>query len=176
MAQPINQFEHLASLRAIPNLNTFRPCDITETLESWQLALTSKTTPSIIILTRQNLPPIRKDFNESNLVSQGAYEIAASSSDAKVTLFASGSEVEIAILAREKLEQSDIPTRVVSIPSFELFAQQSLEYRLSIIGTAPVKIAVEAAVKLGWEQIIGESGGFIGHEQFWCKCTLQRFV
>ena len=161
--QPV---EHLASLRAIPNLNTFRPCDITETLESWQLALTSKTTPSIIILTRQNLPPIRKDFDESNLVSQGAYEIAASSSDAKVTLFASGSEVEIAISAKEKLEQSDIPTRVVSVPSFELFAHQSSEYRNSVIGTAPVKIAVEAAVKLGWEQIIGERGGFIGMDGF----------
>ena len=161
--QPI---EHLASLRAMPNLNVFRPCDLTETLESWQLALTSKTTPSIIVLTRQSLPPIRKEFDEQNLVSHGAYELIASSSDAKVTLFASGSEVEIAVEAREQLENSEIPTRVISVPSFELFEQQSSEYKASVIGSAPIKIAVEAAVKHGWEQFIGENGGFIGMNSF----------
>ena len=161
--QPV---EHLASLRAMPNLNVFRPCDLTETLESWQLALTSKNTPSIIVLTRQSLPPIRTEFDERNLVSQGAYEIVASSSDPQVTLFASGSEVEIATDACEQLENSGIPTRVVSVPSFELFEQQSAEYKASIIGTAPVRIAIEAAVKHGWEQFIGEKGGFIGMHSF----------
>ena len=161
--QPI---EHLASLRAMPNLNVFRPCDITETLESWQLALTSKTTPSIIVLTRQNLTPVRTEFDERNLVNLGAYEIIASSADAKVTLFASGSEVEIAISAQKQLESADIPTRVVSVPSFEMFEQQSADYKASVIGTAPVRIAVEAAVKFGWEQFIGEDGGFIGMDSF----------
>ena len=161
--QPI---EHLASLRAMPNLNVFRPCDITETLESWQLALTSKTTPSIIVLTRQNLTPVRTEFDERNLVNLGAYEIIASSMDAKVTLFASGSEVEIAISAQKQLESADIPTRVVSVPSFEMFEQQSADYKASVIGTAPVRIAVEAAVKFGWEQFIGEDGGFIGMDSF----------
>ena len=161
--QPI---EHLASLRAMPNLNIFRPCDITETLESWQLALTSKTTPSIIVLTRQNLTPVRTEFDERNLVNLGAYEIITSSADAKVTLFASGSEVEIAISAQKQLESANIPTRVVSVPSFELFEQQSADYKASVIGTAPVRIAVEAAVKFGWEQFIGENGGFIGMNSF----------
>ena len=161
--QPI---EHLASLRAMPNLNVFRPCDITETLESWQLALTSKTTPSIIVLTRQNLTPVRTEFDERNLVNLGAYEIIASSADAKVTLFASGSEVEIAISAQKQLESADIPTRVISVPSFEMFEQQSADYKASVIGTAPVRIAVEAAVKFGWEQFIGEDGGFIGMDSF----------
>ncbi len=161
--QPV---EHLASLRAMSNLNVFRPCDITETLESWQLALASKSTPSIIVLTRQNLTPVRTEFDERNLVNLGAYEIVASSTEAKVTLFASGSEVEIAISAHKQLESADIPTRVVSVPSFELFAQQSVEYKASVIGTAPVRIAVEAAVKFGWEQFIGESGGFIGMDSF----------
>ncbi len=161
--QPVEQ---LAALRAVPNLNVFRPCDITETLESWQLALANKTTPSILALTRQNLPAIRTDYEEKNLVSQGAYEITGSDDEAQVSLFASGSEVEIAVLAKTKLEKSGVPTRVISVPCFELFEQQSAEYQASIIGTAPAKIAVEAAVRMGWDRFIGTDGGFVGMSGF----------
>jgi len=141
--QPV---EHLASLRAIPNLNVFRPADATETAECWQLALESKNTPSIIALTRQDLKPARLEFSANNLCALGAYEIRSANEEAVVSLFASGSEVELAIEAKALLEQAGKPTRIVSVPSFELFRQQSQEYRSSIIGTAKVRIGIEAAV------------------------------
>lgn len=161
--QPV---EHLASLRAIPNHLVFRPADVVETAECWQLALKSHQTPSTLALTRQNLPTLRKDYEEENLCALGAYELMTASDDAKVTLFASGSEVEIAVNARDMLESKGIPTRVVSVPCFELFEQQPESYRKALIGTAPVKIAVEAAIRQGWDRFIGTDGVFVGMHGF----------
>ncbi|KEQ06570.1 MULTISPECIES: transketolase [Pseudorhizobium] len=160
--QPV---EHLAALRAIPNLLVFRPADETETAECWQLALKEKHRPSGLALTRQNLAPARKEYEEKNLCAYGAYELV-SSSDAQVTIFASGSEVEIALKANEMLQQRGIASRVVSVPCVELFMGQPDDYRAAIIGTSPVKIAVEAAVREGWDAIIGSDGIFIGMKSF----------
>ncbi|MEM7216546.1 MAG: transketolase [Pseudomonadota bacterium] len=160
--QPV---EHLASLRAIPNLNVYRPADTCETAECWQLALESTNTPSAIALTRQGLPTVRTEFSEENLCARGAYEISAASRDAEVSIFASGSEVEIALAAQSELEENGTPTRVVSVPCFELFEAQSKDYRKSIIGSAAVKIGVEAAIRQGWGPIIGD-GPFIGMNSF----------
>lgn len=161
--QPV---EHLASLRAIPNHLVFRPADVVETAECWQLALKSKTTPSTLALTRQGLPTLRKNYEEDNLCALGAYELMTASDEAKVTIFASGSEVEIAVKARETLENKGIPTRVVSVPCFELFERQVESYKTALIGTAPVKIAIEAAIRQGWDRFIGSDGLFIGMHGF----------
>lgn len=161
--QPV---EHLAALRAIPNLLVMRPADAVETVECWQIAINEPSTPSVIALTRQNLPTLRKDYEEVNRSARGAYEIAGSSADAVVSIFATGSEVEIAIAAKKKLDASGHPTRVVSIPSFELFARQSHDYRADVIGQARVKIGVEAAVRMGWDALIGPDGGFVGMNGF----------
>ncbi len=160
--QPIEQ---LASLRAIPNLLIFRPADETETAECWQLALKEKKRPSGLALTRQNLTPVRKEYEEKNLCAYGAYDLV-SSSDARVTIFASGSEVEIAVKAAGMLEQKGIATRVVSVPCVELFMDQDEDYRTAIIGTSPVKVAVEAGVRQGWDALIGSDGIFIGMKSF----------
>ncbi len=161
--QPV---EHLAALRCIPNHLVFRPADAVEAAECWQLAIKSTDAPSTLALTRQNLPAVRTDHTEDNLCALGAYELRMASDDAKVTIFASGSEVEIAVAAREELEKSGVPTRVVSVPSFELFARQSAEYQAAVIGTAPVRIAVEAGVRQGWDRFIGTDGTFIGMSSF----------
>lgn len=160
--QPV---EHVAALRAIPNLLVFRPADETETAESWQIALHEKHRPTALALTRQNLTPARKEYEEKNLVSYGAYELV-SASDAKVSIFASGSEVELALKAAADLKVKGISTRVVSVPCFELFKEQPETYRKAIIGDSPVKIAVEAAIRQGWDYFIGNDGAFIGMNSF----------
>ncbi|MCI0466737.1 MAG: transketolase [Beijerinckiaceae bacterium] len=162
--QPV---EHLASLRAMPNMLVFRPADQTETLECWQLALEAKTSPSIIALTRQNLPPVRNCFTAENLSAKGAYELAAAEGGpAKVSIFASGSEVSVALGARSILAQAGIAARVVSVPCMDLFLKQDSGKRQEIIGNAAVRIGVEAAVRQGWDEIIGEDGIFIGMTGF----------
>ena len=161
--QPV---EHMAALRAIPNLYVFRPADTCETAECWQIAMEAQKTPSAIALTRQGLPTVRTEFTEDNLCAKGAYELSPASDDAAVTIFASGSEVEIALDAQSQLEEAGTPTRVISVPCFELFEAQSEDYQNSIIGDAPVKIAVEAAIKQGWERFIGSEGKFIGMNGF----------
>ncbi|MDR0252036.1 MAG: transketolase [Brucellaceae bacterium] len=161
--QPV---EHLAALRAIPNHFVFRPADAVETAECWQIALNSTKTPSTLALTRQNLPTVRTQHDDDNLCAYGAYELATASDDAKVTIFATGSEVEIALNARTQLEAKGIATRVVSVPCFELFENQTEAYQKALIGTAPVRIAVEAAISMGWERFIGENGTFIGMKGF----------
>lgn len=161
--QPV---EHLAALRAIPNHFVFRPADAVETAECWQIALNSTKTPSTLALTRQNLPTVRTQHDDDNLCAYGAYELATASDDAKVTIFATGSEVEIALNARTQLEAKGIPTRVVSVPCFELFENQTAAYQKALIGNAPVRIAVEAAISMGWERFIGENGAFIGMKGF----------
>ncbi len=161
--QPI---EHLAALRAMPNLNVFRPADVVETAECWELALKETCTPSILALTRQNLPQLRLGTAGENKSSRGAYELVASTGDAQVSIFATGSEVEIAVAAQKALSDKGVKARVVSVPSFEMFARQDDAYRASVIGNAKVKIAVEAAVRQGWDSLIGNDGIFIGMNGF----------
>ncbi len=157
--------EHMAALRAIPNLLMFRPADAVETAECWQLALHEQHRPSGLALTRQNLAPSRLTYEAENLCAKGAYELR-SAEGAKVSIFASGSEVELAVKAAEQLNGKGIAARVVSVPCFELFAEQSAEYKKSVIGDAPVKIAAEAAVRQGWDSFIGNDGDFIGMHSF----------
>jgi len=161
--QPV---EHLAALRAIPNLLVFRPCDAVETLECWQLALENKKRPSVLALTRQNLPQLSQNFLETNRCAAGAYEIAAATGKAEVSIFATGSEVSIAVEAKKLLDGKGVPTRVVSVPSFELLAEAPEAARRTIIGDAPVKIGVEAAIRQGWDAIIGSDGLFVGMDSF----------
>ncbi len=169
--QPV---EHVAALRAIPNHNVFRPADAVETAECWQLALESDKTPSTLALTRQNLPTVRTEFTEKNLSASGAYELAAASGKAQVTIFATGSEVEIALAARDTLEKNGHPTRVVSVPCFELFDKQSEDYRKKTIGDAPVKMAIEAGIRQGWDHLIGSDGVFIGMTGFGASGTIEQ--
>lgn len=161
--QPV---EHFAALRAIPDLKLYRPADITETLECWQLALEDRSGPSVLALTRQNLPSVRKTYEDSNLCAKGAYVLVDTDDDAAVTLFASGSEVEIAVDAQKELSEAGIAARVVSVPSFELFEAQSDDYKADVIGDSPVKVAVEAGIRMGWDRFIGNDGIFIGMTGF----------
>jgi transketolase len=162
--QPV---EHLAALRAIPNLHVFRPCDAVETLECWQLALENNGGPSVLALTRQNLPQLRKEMTTRNLCAAGAYEIASSiAGQARVSIFASGSEVAIAVEAKKLLDAQGVLTRVVSVPCVERLMAQAPEERAAVIGAAPVKVAVEAAVRYGWDAIIGADGEFVGMTGF----------
>jgi transketolase len=161
--QPV---EHLSALRAIPNMRVFRPCDAVEVTECWELALNRIDGPTVLALTRQNLPQLRTTVPADNPCSHGAYELVAASGEAKVSLFASGSEVEIAVAAQKALAERGIATRVVSVPSLELLLAQPADRRRAIIANAPVKIAIEAAVRWGWDAVIGQDGDFIGMHGF----------
>ena len=161
--QPV---EHLAALRAMPNLNVFRPADVVETAECWELALKETCTPSILALTRQNLPQLRLGAAGENKSARGAYELVAANGDAQVSIFATGSEVEIAVAAQKALTEKGVKARVVSVPSFEMFARQDDAYRASVIGHASVKVGVEAAVRQGWDTLIGNDGIFVGMSSF----------
>ncbi len=160
--QPVEQ---IAGLRAVPNLRVFRPADAVETAECWQIAMKSKDHPSALALTRQNLTTVRTEYSQKNLCELGAYTLAGNA-DAKVTIFASGSEVELAVAARATLEGKGVSTRVVSVPCTELFFDQPEAYRKEILGNSPVKIAVEAAVREGWDAFIGPEGTFVGMKGF----------
>jgi transketolase len=162
--QPV---EHLAALRAIPNLQVFRPCDLAETVEAWDLAIRAAGRPSVLALTRQNLPQLREGASPKNLSAKGAYEIcAAEGGKAEVSLFASGSEVSLAVEARALLAGQGVKARVVSVPCLDIFMEQSREFRQRVIGRAKVKVAVEAAIRMGWDQVIGADGVFVGMESF----------
>ncbi len=169
--QPV---EHLASLRAIPGLLVFRPADATEALECWQAALEERKAPSVLALTRQNLPPARKTYVEENLSARGAYELSPASGPAKVSLFASGSEVEIALAAQDILEAEGTPTRVVSVPCFELFLRQDDAARRAVIGEAPVRVAVEAGIAMGWDLFLGCKGAFVGMTGFGASAPYKK--
>ncbi|RWP78316.1 transketolase [Mesorhizobium sp.] len=166
--QPI---EHLAMLRATPNLNVFRPADIIETAECWELALKSKNRPSVLVLSRQNLPMLRQahsdePHSDENRSSQGAYVLREPAEHRAVTLIATGSEVEIAVAAAERLEaEHGVAAAVVSMPCWELFEEQDADYRKSVLGSAP-RVAVEAAARLGWDRWIGDTGVFVGMAGF----------
>ncbi|WP_410218466.1 transketolase-like TK C-terminal-containing protein, partial [Paracoccus sp. (in: a-proteobacteria)] len=166
--QPV---EHLAICRATPNTLTLRPCDQIETAEAWQIALSQDATPSVLALSRQNLPTLRQNTDE-NLTAKGAYVLREASATPRVVLMATGSEVEIAVAARDSLEAEGIATRVVSVPSMELFRDQAPEYRAEVLPADTVRIAIEAAVRQPWDWLLlGERGQeaksvFVGMEGF----------
>jgi transketolase len=161
--QPV---EHLAALRAIPNMRVFRPCDAVEVAECWELALNRTSGPTVLVLSRQNLPQLRTTTPAEAPCSHGAYELVAAQGEAKISLFASGSEVEIAVAAQKQLAERGIASRVVSVPSLELLLAQPADRQQAIIGNAPVKVAIEAAVRWGWDAVIGKDGEFIGMHGF----------
>ena len=162
--QPV---EHLAALRAIPNLSVFRPADAVETAECWALAIENTVGPSGIVLTRQGVPLQRLEHTDENLCARGAYVLAeGEDSERQVTLLATGSEVQIAMAAREKLQKKGISTAVVSMPCWELFNVQDNTYRENILGPNTFRVAIEAGVRMGWDRYIGEQGEFIGMTSF----------
>ena len=160
--QPI---EHLAMLRAMPNINVFRPSDIVETAEAWQAALDDTDTPSVLVLSRQNLPMLRTSASRTNQTAQGAYVLREPKGRRDITLLATGSEVQIAVSAAEHLAEKGVRAAVVSMPCWEAFDQQDEAYRHAVLGTAP-RIAVEAAARMGWDRYIGDRGAFIGMTGF----------
>jgi transketolase len=167
--QPV---EHLAMCRATPNTYVFRPADTVETAECWEVAITAKETPSVLALSRQNLPTVRTEHKTNNLCEKGAYVLADAEGKRQVILIASGSEVHLAMEAREKLQAEGIGTRVVSMPCMELFAAQDEAYRKKVLPGGPVRIAIEAGVRQGWDRwLLGERGkdakaGFVGMDSF----------
>ncbi|SMH57751.1 transketolase [Maritimibacter sp. HL-12] len=176
--QPV---EHLAICRATPNTLTFRPCDTVETAEAWELALTSEKTPSVLALSRQNLPTLRREHKAKNLTAQGAYVLKEAEAKRRAILIATGSEVEIAVAARDILEAEGIGTRVVSMPSMELFAAQDESYRRKVLPAGPVRVAIEAGLRAGgWDRwLLGERGreakaAFVGMESFGASAPAPR--
>ena len=172
--QPV---EHLAALRAIPHLMVFRPCDSVETAECWALALKHRHAPSILALTRQGLPLLRTEpggpqGSDQNLSARGAYILAADAVARQVTLLATGSEVSIAMAAREALAKDGIRAAVVSMPCWELFEAQPQAYRAAVLGTGP-RVGVEAAVRLGWDRWLGERSAFIGMSGFGASAPIE---
>lgn len=162
--QPVEQ---IASLRCMPNMHVFRPADAIETAEAWQFAIENTKGPTVLALSRQNLPQLRTDATATNRSAKGGYELlAAEGGKAQVSLFASGSEVELAVAARKLLSEKGVRARVVSVPSLELLLAQDEATRAAIIGTAPVKIAIEAGVRFGWDGVIGDDGAFVGMSSF----------
>lgn len=159
--QPI---EHLASYRAMPNIYTFRPCDVVETAEAWEIALESEKTPSILALSRQSVPTLRADSAE-NLSKRGGYVISKAQREPQATIIATGTEVSLAVEAQKQLRESGIEVNVVSMPCCELFDQQPEDYKRSVLGKAP-RVAVEAAAVYGWERYTGASENVIGLNSF----------
>ncbi|GHC08539.1 transketolase [Gemmobacter nanjingensis] len=175
--QPV---EHLAISRATPNTWVFRPADLVEVAEAWELALSSKTTPSVMALSRQGLAPVRTTHTNQNLSARGAYVLAEATGKRQVILIATGSEVEIALQARAALEAEGIGTRVVSMPCMELFAAQDEAYRKKVLPAGPVRVAVEAGVRQGWDRwLLGERGkeakaAFVGMSSFGASAPAER--
>ncbi len=167
--QPV---EHLAICRATPNTHVFRPADTVETAEAWELAVTSTKTPAVMALTRQNLPTVRTEHKTKNLVAQGGYVLTDAEGKRQAILMASGSEIEVALAARDILQAEGIGTRVVSMPCMELFAEQDDAYRKRVLPGGPVRVAIEAGVRQGWDQwLLGERGrdtkaDFVGMDSF----------
>ena len=157
--QPI---EHLESLRSVPNLNVFRPADINETIECWEIALKSKTNPSAIALSRQKLPYVSEHKSGENKCSKGAYVLKGDMNKAKVSLIASGSEVEIALEAYEKLNNENIDTKVISVPCYDIFNKQKEDYKKEILGENTFKISIEASTESGWKKVVGKDGVTLG--------------
>jgi transketolase len=168
--QPI---EHLAALRAIPNLLVFRPADAVETAECWQLALKERNRPSVVALTRQNVPPVRITPTDDNLSARGGYILAEAEGKRRVTLLATGSEVQIALEARQRLQADGIGAAVVSLPSWELFDTQPDDYRRQVLGEGTVRVAIEAAGGFGWDRYLGPNGAMIGMTGFGASAPVE---
>jgi len=160
--QPV---EHLSALRAIPNLLVFRPADAVETAECWQLAMESETAPAILALSRQNLPTVRTEYTMENKSARGAYTLVGDL-DAEAVIFATGSEVAIAIEGMKALAEKGISARVVSVPSMELFAKQPDAYRAEVLGKAKARVAIEAGISMSWDKLLGDKGRFVGMNSF----------
>ncbi|WP_404402381.1 transketolase [Pelagibacterium halotolerans] len=160
--QPV---EHLAALRAIPNLRVFRPADAMEAAECWELALEHQSGPSLLALSRQGLPAVRTEYSAENLCARGAYTLWGEK-DAQVVIFGTGSETQFALEAAKQLTNEGISARAVSVPSFELFAEQPDDYKRSIFGNAKARVAIEAAVEQGWDKFLGPTGKFVGMSGF----------
>ena len=175
--QPV---EHLAISRATPNTWVFRPADLVETAEAWELALSSKSTPSVMALSRQNLPALRKTHTNQNMVAKGGYVMAEATGKRQAILMATGSEVEIAMKARDLLEADGIGTRVVSMPCWELFEEQDAAWRRKVLPPGPVRVAIEAGIRFGWDRwLFGEGGkseksGFVGMHGFGASAPAER--
>ena len=161
--QPVEQLEHL---RAIPNLNVFRPADINETLECWEIALKSKDNPSAIALSRQKLPYVSEHNSGESMCSKGAYVLKKTSDNDKISLIASGSEVEIALEAQKKLENLNINSKVISVPCLDIFQNQTDGYKDEILGKDNFKVSIEAASQSGWKSIVGKDGVTLGLSTF----------
>ena len=161
--QPIEQLD---GLRLIPNLNVFRPSDTTETLECWQLALESDSSPSILVLTRQKVKPVRKEFISKNKCSYGAYELLRTSEKIDLTIFASGSEVNLAVEVSHKLATESIYSKVISVPCQELLEKQKKDYKEKILNETKFKISIEAGTTNSWGKFIGEKGFAFGIDVF----------
>jgi transketolase len=161
--QPV---EHLASLRAIPNLLVFRPADTVETAECWALALASADRPSVLALSRQTVPTVRNEHTDENWCARGGYVLAPSQGERQVTLIATGTEIEIALEAQKRLQADGVAAAVVSLPCWELFDAQPAHYRDEVLGTEALKIAIEAAATFGWERYVGADGAVIGMTGF----------
>jgi transketolase len=161
--QPVEQ---LSSLRSIPNLNIFRPADTIETFECWELALKSKNAPSVLALTRQKVEPVRKEYTNENKCSFGAYEISRTNSKVNLTILASGSEVSLAINVGHKLATQNIYSKVISVPSQELFEKQLKSYKEEILNETKFKVSIEAGSTEGWKKFVGDSGFSFGINNF----------
>lgn len=161
--QPV---EHLMSLRAIPNMSVLRPCCAIETAECWELALRNETGPTVLALTRQNLAPVRDKHFEENMSARGGYILKEADGKPTVCIIATGSEVEVAVAVREILQEKGIATRVVSMPSLEIFLSQSQAYRTEVLGGDCLKVSIEAGITRGWEAIVGDKGMSVGIDRF----------
>jgi transketolase len=161
--QPV---EHLASLRAMPGLQVFRPADTVETAECWALALATRDAPSVLVLTRQAIPAVRTIHTRENLCARGAYVVSEATGPRRVTLLATGSEVSIAVDAQTRLAADGIEAAVISMPCWSLFERQPAAYRDQVLAPGTVRVAVEAAAGFGWERWLGTEGGFVGMTSF----------
>ena len=161
--QPVEQLSHL---RSIPNLNVFRPADTTETLECWQIALNNLNSPSVLALTRQKINPIRKEFIKENKCSFGAYELSRTNQEIGITIFASGSEVNLALEVSHKLATENIYSKVISVPCQELFEKQLTNYKEKILNETKFKISIEAGSTDCWRKYVGEKGLTFGINDF----------
>jgi transketolase len=161
--QPVEQLSHL---RSVPNLNVFRPADTMETLECWELALKNSSSPSILALTRQKLNPIRKEFVKENKCSYGAYELSRTNQEVELTIFASGSEVNLALEVSHKLATENTYSKVISVPCQELLEKQSTDYKRKILNGTKFKISIEAGSTDCWRKYVGEKGLTFGINDF----------
>ena len=169
--QPV---EHLAALRAIPNLNVFRPADAAETAECWRAALQAAATPSVMALSRQKTAAVRLEPAADNLSARGVYTLRTAVGDARVVIFATGTEVPLALAARERLQAQGVGVRVVSAPCWALFERQNADYRREVLGSEPLRAAVEAGLRFGWDRFIGSDGVFVGMQGFGASAPAER--